>query len=289
MSSDDARYRTTPSGRWLLEVDGIAVEVDPGKGGRATAIMLDGIDVLASRSADPAEYGMYPMAPWAGRLRGNRITHRGAEVHLPANYGPWALHGTILDRAMDVTDVQQAPQQGNLVLSASLGSTWPWPGICTVVWEVTVGQMSTTIEVSSTSAEFPAVVGWHPWFRRHLPVGGPVQVDLPADQRLVCGSDHLPTGESVPAKMTDGPFDDAFRVPTGTATVTWPGWKQIEIINSHSWFVLFDELPEAVCVEPQSGPPDGVNGSPVAEIDLVTPQAPLRMQTTWRISPAPQH
>ena len=72
------------------------------------------------------------------------------------------------------------------------------------------------------------------------------------------GDDHLPTGEVVPYDPGDGPFDDAFRVPDGRATVSWPGALAIDIASDSDWYVVFDELPSFVCVEPQSGPPDGL-------------------------------
>jgi aldose 1-epimerase len=41
--------------------------------------------------------------------------------------------------------------------------------------------------------------------------------------------------------------------------------------------VVYDEQPEAVCVEPQSGPPNGLNTAP----RLVTPIDPLEITTVW--------
>ena len=41
--------------------------------------------------------------------------------------------------------------------------------------------------------------------------------------------------------------------------------------------MVYDEQPEAVCVEPQSGPPNGLNTHP----RLVTPIDPLEITTTW--------
>jgi aldose 1-epimerase len=41
--------------------------------------------------------------------------------------------------------------------------------------------------------------------------------------------------------------------------------------------VIYDERAHAWCVEPQSAPPDAVNGA----ADLVTPDEPLIATTTW--------
>lgn len=262
------------------------IEVDPRLGGRATTWWIDGLDVIASRSPDPVEQGMYPMAPWAGRIRGNAVSHQGHVHPMPVNYPPWALHGTVLDVPMQVTAHEVTPTASQLVLEAPLGDAWPWPGTCTITWQLRPGVLTTVIELTAIDAAYPAVVGWHPWFRRSPGRGGPLQVHLPAEHRLVRGTDHLPTGEIVPARMDQGPFDDAFYVPGCFAHLTWPGWIRLEVANSHPWFVLFDELPDAACLEPQSGPPDGLNG-PVAAIDIVAPRSPLQMRTTWQVVPAP--
>ena len=72
-------------------------------------------------------------------------------------------------------------------------------------------------------------------------------------------TDHLPTGEVVPYDAGSGPFDDAFRVPGGRVTVSWPGALAIDVASDSDWYVVFDELASYVCVEPQSGPPDGLH------------------------------
>ncbi len=47
--------------------------------------------------------------------------------------------------------------------------------------------------------------------------------------------------------------------------------------SREEWVVVYDEQAEAVCVEPQTGPPDGLNTHP----RLVTPLEPLEASTTW--------
>ena len=130
-----------------------------------------------------------------------------------------------------------------------------------VEWQLRPRELTTTITVHALVEPFPAVVGWHPWFRRRLDSGGPLELTMQASERLVRGDDHLPTGEAVPYDAADGPFDDAFRVPDGRATVRWPGVLAIDIASDSDWYVVFDELASFVCVEPQSGPPDGLRVS----------------------------
>ncbi|CAM5488912.1 Aldose 1-epimerase OS=Streptomyces tendae OX=1932 GN=GUR47_19910 PE=4 SV=1 [Streptomyces tendae] len=47
--------------------------------------------------------------------------------------------------------------------------------------------------------------------------------------------------------------------------------------SPEQWAVVYDEQEAAVCVEPQTGPPNGLNTLP----RLVTPLEPLEATTTW--------
>ncbi len=67
-------------------------------------------------------------------------------------------------------------------------------------------------------------------------------------------------------------------MPEGVdVTVLWPGELELKVTSREQWVVVYDEQAEAVCVEPQTGPPNGLNTSP----RLVTPLDPLEASTTW--------
>lgn len=276
----------------VLSVDRVSLTIDANDGGRATSWMIDGREVLAHCGIDPVEYGMYPMAPWAGRLRGNTLhTPRGA-VTFPATHREWALHGTVLTDPCSIVGAPADALGNSVDLRAALRSPWPWAGECDLSWmlEMTGSDVTvrTRIEVRSADEEsFPVVLGWHPWFRRRVPGASDLIWHLPAYSRLVRGADHLPTGALQSGETVgtgDGPFDDAFLVPARVATLRWPTWVDITVSNSHPWFVVFDEREEAVCVEPQTGPPNGVNPESPVDCDWVTPESPVVMETAWTIS-----
>jgi aldose 1-epimerase len=70
-------------------------------------------------------------------------------------------------------------------------------------------------------------------------------------------------------------------MPDGVdVTLTWPGRLELKVTSREQWVVVYDEQEEAVCVEPQSGPPNGLNTTP----RLVTPIEPLEIAATfaWR-------
>ncbi len=268
-----------------LAVDDVTVVVDLDEGARAIQWTVAGHELLGFYGDDPIEHGMYPMAPWAGRIRGNAVQWNDEEHALPVTHEPWAIHGTALAQPATVLESTQDVHEARLVARIEEHPGWPWPMAVDIEWHLRARTLTTTITVHALADPFPAVVGWHPWFRRQLDSGGPLQLSIRASERLVRGDDHLPTGEVVPYDPGDGPFDDAFRVPDGCATVSWPEALAVDIASDSDWYVVFDELPSFVCVEPQSGPPDGLRagdsgmnwGGPA----IASPGSPHVLTTTW--------
>lgn len=259
-----------------------ALVVRPAAGARAVSWTVAGHELLTGRSDHAVEHGMYPMAPWAGRLRDNRVPTEGGGVTLEPTYDEWAIHGTAWDTAFAVEDVTTDA----VTLTAPLGAVWPWDGVVRVDWGLADGRMSCDVEVSSAADSFPVVLGLHPWFPRRLAGGAPLQVDLAASALLDRGPDHLPTGVRREVTDVSGPFDDAFVVPSGMAALTWPGLLRLDVVATvdHApahWYVLFDELPDLVCLEPQTGPPDGLGAT---DVHRVGPGRPVRLSTTWHWS-----
>jgi aldose 1-epimerase len=270
-----------------LEVADVRLDIDLVRGGRATRWDVAGHSLLAHHGDAPEEHGMYPMAPWAGRLRDNALQHHDLSHALEPSYGPWAIHGLALAAPTEVLEDVADRDFARLVLRVDHAPGWPWPMAIDVVWELMPRLLMTSIIVHAFEDEFPAVLGWHPWFRRRLESGGDLEWNVEADLKVERGSDHLPTGRLLPYDDAAGPFDDAFVVPTGRASVRWPGALAIEVENDAPWYVVFDELPDAVCLEPQSGPPNGVNDGLGYAIPTAAPGRPHVMTTTWRMTDDP--
>ena len=271
----------------VLTVGGMSLTVDPAAGARATAWTVDGLSLLTRHGSAAVEYGMYPMGPWAGRLRDNRLTYAGRRFDLPRTYGEWAIHGTVYDKPAEVIDLEQGPESARLLARVSDHPAWPWPMHIDIEWHLRERAMTTVLSVHAHADEFPAVVGWHPWFARRLDRGGPLEWSVDAVQQVERGAGHLPTGRLVPFDPSVGPFDDAFVVPSGRARVRWPGALAVDVAADAGWYVVFDELDDAVCLEPQSGPPNGVNDGLGGPIATATPGRPLRLVTTWDVSDDP--
>lgn len=243
----------------------------PDQGCRIASLRIGGDELLRQGE----QFGSFVMAPWCGRTREGRFRDGGRLHQLPITARPHAIHGTVRDRPWRT--VRAARTSAAFV--GELGDPWPYTGRVTQLAELAEdgGSLTLTLGVETAGDSFPAQAGWHPWFRRALRPGGPeVRIDFSAAWQEERGDDHLPTGRRIAVRP--GPWDDCFGMPDGVAvTLTWPGQLELVVRGRAEWVVVFDEDPEAVCVEPQSGPPNGLNTHP----RLVTPLEPLEITTTW--------
>lgn len=253
----------------VLEAGSARLEVSPHDGGRIRSLTIGGLELLVTGSdAGPIYWGCYPMAPWAGRLRNGRFTFGGRDYEVPLNLPPHAIHGVVLDRPWRVDDER--------TISTELDERWPFRGHVVQRFELLPDRLDVGLELHADEP-MPGVVGWHPWFRRRLVDGDPdLRLAFEARTMLRRDTDGIATAERVPPPS--GPFDDAFTDLTANPVVEWPGRLRLELSSSCAWWVVFDERPNVLCVEPQSGPPDAPN----LMSSNVAPGRPLVETMTWR-------
>ncbi|MEV6758944.1 aldose 1-epimerase [Streptomyces sp. NPDC051214] len=245
------------------------VIVQPGNGCRVGSLKLDGRELLRQG----ARYGCFPMAPWAGRIREGKFRNGGTTHQMPLNSPPHAIHGFARDAAWRTARTGKS----EAVFTYDLTDPWPYEGRVTQIVALTEDSLTLTLGIETYGDSFPAQVGWHPWFNRSLGgEGEDVQIDFAPSWQEERGDDHLPTGHRV--APTSGPWDDCFGMPDGVdVTLTWPEQIELKVQSREQWVVVYDEQEAAVCVEPQTGPPNGLNTQP----RLVTPIEPLEASTTW--------
>ncbi|WP_031520108.1 aldose epimerase [Streptomyces sp. NRRL F-5123] len=246
--------------------------LEPGNGCRIASLKVAGTELL--RQGD--RFGAFLMVPWAGRTENGVFRNGGVTHQLPVDAAPHAIHGTVRHRAWQ----EAAPATATTAsYHVELTDPWPYPGRVTHTVELAPHSVKLTlsVEVAPGGDSFPAQAGWHPWWNRNLGKGGQdVELAFRADWQEERGDNHLPNGNRITPKP--GPWDDCFGMPDGVdVTLTWPGELRLEVQSPAQWVVVYDEQPEAVCVEPQSGPPNGLNTTP----RLVTPIDPLEITTTW--------
>ncbi|WP_427921624.1 aldose 1-epimerase [Streptomyces sp. cg40] len=243
------------------------VTVQPGNGGRIGGLRVGGTELLRQGE----RFGCFPMVPWCGRIRDGRFLDGGTVHQMPLNSPPHAIHGTVRDGAWR-TARRTADET---VITYDLVEPWPFPGRVTQAVALTADSLTLTMAIEAYGDSFPAQIGWHPWFNRNLG-GEDVLVDFSPAWQEERGDDHLPTGNRIDVKPS--PWDDCFGMPDGVdVTLTWPGRLALKVTSPEQWVVVYDEQEAAVCVEPQTGPPNGLNTLP----RLVTPIEPLEATMTW--------
>jgi aldose 1-epimerase len=255
---------------------------DTALAGRAISWNYQGVELLGASGKDPVEFGFYPMLPWAGRLADNSVSVNGELIKQEINYQGWAIHGLSFDNPLTSWSVQ-TDEHSTTFIGVQRISGWIEDLEATFTWRIDEHSLTTTIEVKPISEVVSrVVVGWHPWFRKSLSSGSPAVLKID-DAKLLTKVDSLPTGELVDFDVTLGPFDDALIVPSRTVVIEWPEALHLRITNSHDWFVIYDGNKDFICVEPQTGAPNALNGAFSGSALLCSRSEPVRMTTRWEL------
>ncbi len=257
------------TGRLVLDAGSARAVVCPDDGGRLGSLVVDGRELLVVSSPDgPVSWGAYPMAPWAGRIRRGTFTFAGVERHLPITMPPHAIHGVVYDRPWTVT--------GPDSIAIDLDRRWPFRGRVTQRFRLDGNGLEVAMTLEADEPQ-PVVLGWHPWFRRVLAAGDePVRLALEAGSMLLRDAEGMPSGERV--APPPGPWDDCFTDLAADPVLEWPGRLRLTASSTCRWWVVYSMPEHAICVEPQSGPPDAANLGP----EVVEPGAPLTHVMRWR-------
>ena len=264
------------AGRIVLHREDASLTIDPAAGARFASLVVNGHELLVTEGAGPIRWGCYPMAPFAGRIRAGRFAFQGRAYGVPVSMPPNAIHGTVLDRSWEVV----GRGDDHVELMTELGPSWPFAGQVIQAVALVPGGLEATLEVRAAEP-MPVVLGWHPWFRREVG-GASVTLDFEARWMYERGPDGLPTGATVPP--TPRPWDDAFGDIVIPPRLTWPGAIRLDLRSTAPFWVVFDEEPHAICVEPQTAPPDAFNLAAAIGVEppTVTPERPATVAMAWR-------
>jgi aldose 1-epimerase len=258
-----------PTGtRLVLEAGDARAVVLADDGGRLGSVIVGGRELLVTGDPrGPIYWGSYPMAPWAGRVRRGRFTFQGQEHHLPITMPPHAIHGVVYDRPWSVADED--------TIAIDLDERWPFRGRVTQRFRLDEDGLEVAMTLEADQP-MPVAMGWHPWFRRVLAVGSaPASLAFEPGAMLARDADGMPTGDRVPPP--DGPWDDAFTDLAADPVVEWPGQLRLTVGSTCRWWVVYSMPEHAICVEPQSGPPDAPNIAP----EVVIPGRPMTQVMRW--------
>ena len=230
-----------------------AVRLHPVSGGRIASLEVDGVELLAPRQGDDwLLWGCYPMVPWAGRVRDGQFEFDGEKYRLELGLPPHAIHGVGYRTAWN--------EVGPGVIRLDLDGPWPFGG--RVEQRVDVSDQSLAVAMSvQATRRMPVMAGWHPCFQRRLSRGDEAELGFSAGYMWQRDDTGIPTGERVP--VPPGPWDDCFGDVAVPPVVRWPGFGLIRLESNMTSWVVYDQEPDLLCVEPQSDAPDAFNRNPV--------------------------
>jgi aldose 1-epimerase len=262
-----------------LRVGDASAAVAPASGGRLASLAIDGRELLVTSADGSYGWGAFPMVPFAGRIRNGRLRFRGTTYDLPLTMPPHAIHGTLTATAWETVGT---PSEDHVVLAASLVPPWPFRGRVTQRFRLERTALHLALELDADES-MPAWVGWHPWFRRQVEgASGELQLTVDPGAMLLRDGDGIPAGATVPPAAR--PWDDAFTDLRAAPRLRWPGLLRLEIESGCRYWVIYDEQPHGLCVEPQTAPPDAANWMPEESV-LVEPGRPLIATMTLRWGP----
>ena len=253
----------------LLRAGDVVARVSA-RGGRLTSLAIGDLEMLQQG----VPYGCFPMVPWCGRMRDGVLRFAGSTHRFEPDDPPHALHGTARDHIWQVDEADD----DRLRLRHELQPWWPYAGTVTQTVSLEPTALAMTLRIASGGEDFPAQAGWHPWFRRRLTSdpAGALRVAFTPEWQEERGADYLPTGRRISPRPT--PWDDCFGTPDGVDVgLEWPGLAHMRIRSDARWVVVFDHRPFATCIEPQTGPPNGINTAP----GIVRPGQDLVVTTRW--------
>ena len=232
----------------------IAIDLD--QGGRIASLKWRDMEFALPFRGESHTWGWYAMAPWAGRVRDGIIRNLdGKEFQLPTTIDPpHALHGFGFTSSWQ----EIGPGRALLHLPSPYGGATVEQNI-----EVLDDALRWSLEYEPGDCELPAWLGFHPWFPRELARGGSAEIEFAAETMLLRDSDGLPTGKS--SSPGAQPWDDAFTQIRGVPAVVWEDVARIDIESDAPWWVVYTEDADAVCIEPQTAPPDAANLGLVGE------------------------
>ena len=225
--------------------------VYPEFGARIGSMIVGDQEIFMTGGAtdDPLSWGCYPMVPYAGRVRDATLKFAGEQFPLKNNLPPHSLHGTVFDRPWNVA--KNSPSEIELVID--LGDEWPFAGTVQHHIQLTDSKIEMQLTVNAIDA-MPIQVGWHPWFVK------------PTDTALRFASMLQRDGAGITTKHRVSqptiPVDDCFVEPENPLTITIEN-VQVTLSSDCSHWVMYDIPLHATCIEPQSGPPNGVNDAPL--------------------------
>lgn len=205
---------------------------------------------MVPKREDPMSWGWFAMVPWAGRIKDGKIRDKaGIAYQLPTHWDPpHAEHGYGFHSEWRMS--------GENLFELDLPEPYA-PGIVRQRFELKENRLIWSLEYIPNGCTLPAWVGFHPWLPRSIDDLPNIELNFKAEQMLIRGVDYIPTGEFT--SVHPGNWDDAFTGLKDYPVITWGERARMRIESEVPWWVVYNEDPLGICVEPQTAPPDAAN------------------------------
>lgn len=142
-----------------LACEPIRVAIDPASGARLLSLEVDGTELIPDHNQREPDFlrGNFPLAPWCGALPRGATQEGASQMHGLVHSSPWT-----------VTEISET--RATLEIFIGPGTPRPWLGTGRLRLEYYLDEHGLTMRLSITAVEgnWPAALGFHPWFRRTL-------------------------------------------------------------------------------------------------------------------------
>lgn len=149
-----------------LTTDGVTVTLLPDAGLRVGSIVVGGRELLVRESGHPATWGIFPMAPWAGRMANATFTDLAGATHqFPPTWGDHAFHGRLYQSSANEQSISGDGTSGVMYAPLDRAAGWPLNARAEVAaaltGNATAGALTITLTITA-DVEQLVTAGWHP-------------------------------------------------------------------------------------------------------------------------------
>jgi len=271
-----------------LNSNGVSVTLLPDAGLRVGSIVIGDRELLVRENGHPATWGIFPMAPWAGRMANATFTDLAGVTHqFPPTWGDHAFHGRLYQSSANEQSISGDGTAAVMYAPLDRGAGWPLNARAEVAaaltGNATAGALTITLTITAEVTQL-LTAGWHPCFRRFL---------LDANLRSEMGAEGVlsfaPTGVlvrdaampglhlvdvaqpavdgGIAAPGSGATWDDPFVGVTTPPQIAWGDDLVLTLTTGPAvthWMVYDPD--DALCVEPQAGPPDAFHRGGAIEL-----------------------
>jgi aldose 1-epimerase len=270
----------------ILHAGRARAAVDPAEGGRLVSLSIDGNELLGSERPKPDEpsgwfHGSFPMAPYVGRVEGGTFSFEGRDYSLPTNAGNDAGHGVVFDVPWEIGS-RHSPTE--LTIETHFDARWPFGGYAQQIFSLNDSSLKMTLIVRNEQRRMPVMLGFHPWFRRDIGTG-PGNYTLQPGLRYQGSIDAR--GGAFTADLGTRPWDDVLTQFALPPQISWPEGPTLTLTSSSDFWVVFEQLETAFCIEPISDAP-GALGTVGAMTVEPGEQVEIWMNIDWDSQAEPE-